>query len=694
MNDAPAPVPIDPARESFLGRASIVWVIPLVALVIALAVAWQSYNNRGPLISIEFENGAGIAVGQTELRFRDVTVGVVENITFSEGLEGVIAEIRLEKDIAPFVDAGSSFWVVRPEVSVQGVTGLDTVLSGIFIEGSWDSDIGPARTAFRGLATAPLFRPGQAGLQLALRTTPGGYLTDNAPILFRGIEVGRVGPARISREGTFAIAEAIIYAPHGRLITRATRFWDTSGFSVSLGPSGAEVDFSSIASLVGGGLTFDTFVSGGQRVTDGTVFEVYADQISARNSVFNASETELLEVRVIFDENISGLTIGAPVEWSGLRIGSVESLSGIVDADAFGDSRVRLDVVIAIQPARLGLQGDVDPERALDFLSERVREGLRARLASASLLTGGLKVELVEVEDAEPADIVISPEEIASLPSTDSEISDATATVEGVFTRINSLPFEDLLNSAIGFLQSAEGLLASPELREAPLELSALLEDVRGIVTSEDVQNIPVSVNAALARVEAILAQIEVGQAVDKVVEAIGQVTEAATSVNASVAGVPALIDNLASVAAKAEAMPLEDLTVQLTDLLGSADDILSAEGTQDLPASLGAALDELNATLGELREGGAITNVNATLSSAREAADAVALSSQDLPALVARITEVFDQASRTIEGYNRGDVISRDAQAALRDISQAADALTSLARLLERNPSALIRGR
>ncbi|MEM9637666.1 MAG: MlaD family protein [Pseudomonadota bacterium] len=694
MNDAPAPVPIDPARESYLGRASIVWLIPLIALIIALAVAWQSYNDRGPLIFVEFENGAGIAAGQTELRFRDVSVGLVENVTFAEGLDGVIAQIRLEKDIAEFVDAGASFWVVQPELSVQGVSGLDTVLSGIFIEGSWDSQVGPIRTRFKGLESAPLFRPGKDGLQLALRTTPGGSLTDNAPILFRGIEVGRVGPARISREGSFAIAEAIIYEPHGRLITRATRFWDTSGFSVSLGPAGAEVDFSSIASLVGGGLTFDTFVSGGRRVTDGTVFEVYPDQISARNSVFNASETELLELRVIFDENISGLAIGAPVEWSGLRIGSVESLSGIVDEEAFGDNRVRLDVVIGIQPARLGLQEEVNPESALEFMRVRVSEGLRARLATGSLLTGGLKVELVEVEDAEPATILVSPDEIATLPATDSEISDATATVEGVFTRINSLPIEELLNSAIGFMQSAEAFVSSEELRETPQEVRALLGDVRGIVTSEDVQNIPASLNAALSRIEAILAQIEEGQAVERVVAAIDAATEAAGSVNASVAGVPELIDNLSSVAAKAEAMPLEELTEQLTELLGSADAILGTPAAQDLPASLGDALDELNATLAELREGGAVRNVNATLSSAREAADAVALSSKDLPALVERITDVFDQASRTIEGYNRGDVLSRDAQAALRDISEAADAITSLVRLLERNPSALIRGR
>lgn len=694
MSDAPAPVSIEPVRKSFLGKASVVWIIPIMALLIALGVAWQSYADRGPLIEIEFSNGAGISARETELRYRDITVGVVEDVRFSDGLKSVIVSVRMEKDVATYIDTSAAFWVVRPELTAQGVSGLDTVLTGVFIEGSWDSEIGPGRTSFRGLEEAPLFRPGKEGLQIALRSPPGGMLSENSPILYRGIEVGRVGPARLSRNGNYAIAEAIIYEPHGRLITASTRFWDTSGFSVSIGPGGAEVDFTSIASLLAGGITFDTFVSGGGRVTDGTVFEVFPEETAARNSVFNASEVETLELRVVFEDNISGLSLGAPVELSGLKIGTVANLTGIVDRDAFGDNRVRLDVILAIQPARLGLQEDVTPEGALRFLQARVREGMRARLASASLLTGGLKVELLMLDDVAPAEIVMNRDAVPTLPSTESVVSDAAATVEGVFTRINSLPIEELLGSAIDFLDGAKAFIASEELRETPQEIKGLITDVRGFVTSQEVRDIPVTLNAALLRLETLLAEIETEQAVQKIGEVLDAAALAAANVGSSVEGVSDLVAQLNAVAAKAEALPLEELTTQLTELLASADAVLGTPAAQELPASLGAALDELNTTLRDLREGGAVENVNATLLSARNAADAVALTSQDLPALVEQITRVFDQASATIAGYNKGEVISRDAQAALRDISQAAEAITALVRLLERNPSALIRGR
>ncbi len=810
-------VSVSPARKVFWSGASVVWIIPLLALCAALYVAWQSFNDRGPLVMIEFQQGAGIKAGETELRYRDVTVGVVEKVGFTEGLERVTASVRVDKGVAPFIDSGAVFWIVQPEVSAQGITGLSTVLSGVYIEGSWDDVPGPSLGRFQGSSEAPLIRPGQSGLQIAFRTVANGQLTDNAPILFKGIEVGRVGRASIAPRGNFAIVEALIFEEHRDLINESTRFWDTSGFSVNIGPSGAEIDFSSIATLVGGGVTFDTFVSGGGPVQDGTVFEVFPDKESARNSLFNASAVDPLEISVIFDDNVSGLTVGAPVELSGLKIGEVSTISGIVDVDQFGDNRVRLNANLSIQPARLGLPGAVTAESALTFLQSRVAAGLRARLASASLLTGGLKVEFLMVNDAQPA-LLRSPDGgFPVMPTTENETSDAAATVEGVFTRINNLPIEELLNSAIVFLDSAEAFISNEDLRETPTDVRALLAELQGLVSSDDIRNIPVSVNATLSRVEdlvtdieeqeiarrlaevldgaagavsavetsvaglpdllaqieavaakaeglaieeliteltalsnsaeafiasegvttlpaaardalnevdtlltelrgyigsevvqqipatlnntlkrveTLVAQLETEQVAAKLSQALQGAVDAASAVESSVEGVPELVAQIEAVAAKAETLAVDELLNELTALTASADAVIATEDARALPGSLKRALDEVNYTLQELREGGAIDNVNRTLASARNAADNIAVSAQDLPQIVDRLTALFAQAGRTIEGYNRGDELTRSAQSALRDIQKAADALASLARTIERNPNSLLLGR
>ena len=110
----------------------------------------------------------------------------------------------------------------------------------------------------------------------------------------------------------------MIYSPHDRLVTTETRFWNASGFSFNVGPSGAQLDFSSVASLISGGVTFDTLVSGGAAVGQSAVFEVYPNEATARRSVFEDTGGLDLRVQAVFSENISGLSSGANVEWRGL----------------------------------------------------------------------------------------------------------------------------------------------------------------------------------------------------------------------------------------------------------------------------------------------------------------------------------------------------------------------------------------
>lgn len=694
MTDLPPDAQILPARRALWQRASIVWLIPFLALVIALGVAWQTYVDRGPLIEIEFESGAGVAAGETELRFRDVTVGLVERVRFSDGLGAVIVSVRLDKEVAPFVDTGSQFWVVRPEVTARGVTGLDTVLSGVFIEGSWDSVATTPETRFRGLNETPLIRPGEVGLQIALRSRADSGLTDNAPILYRGIEVGRVGRARVSPRSGMAVAEAIIYEPHNALVTDATRFWDASGFDVKLSTSGAEISFSSLASLVSGGITFDTIVSGGDPVQDGTVFQVYAEEAQARESVFNAGEVDALFLTVVFRDNVAGLTVGSVVELQGIRIGTVSSLAGTVSRDETGRRQVQLNATLSIQPEKLGLPGDADARAALAFLQEQARSGLRARLANASLLTGGLKVELVSLEDEPAASIDMQAEPFPILPSADGNISDVAATAEGVLTRINNLPIEELLASAIDFLDATRALVGNDDLQNTPAEIRGLLGEMRALVGSEDVQEVPALLNASLTRIETLLTEIESRKTVERLVEAVDAAAAAAASIETAAAGAPALVERIEAVAAKAEGLKLEELVAELTSLVDAAAALVGSDDAAALPAALSAALIQIEATLAELREGGAIENTNKTLESAQVAADAVAVSVQDLPDVMDRMSKVLDQLGATLEDYDENSALNRDARAALREINSAARAFEALARTIERNPNALLLGR
>lgn len=547
--DVPPKAEIKTAPKSLLHRLSVVWLVPILAIVIAGALVWQNYADRGPVIEIEFANASGVRAQSTELRYRDVTVGLVEKVSFSDGLSNVLVTVRLNKDVADYVDGSAKFWVVKPEVSAQGVTGLDTVLGGVFIEGLWDNQPDGLLTHFTGLDAAPLEALGGDGLRLVLRATGDAQLGENTPILYRGIEVGRVGKPHITSDGTSAEADAVIFSPHGGLISTSTRFWDTSGFSFSLGPAGASLDFTSIASLVSGGITFDTIESGGMPPGDGHTFTVFTDESEARANLFGGDAGEVLNLTVIFKEQVAGLTTGATVMYKGLQIGKVTALNGLVDKARFGDDDMRLVATLAIQISRLGLESDANADAALAFLDEQVENaGLRARLATASILTGGLNVEFAEVPDAPPAHIERIADGNPVIPTTESKISDVSATADGMFQRINNLPIEELLNSGIELMNNMNGLIRSQDVQAMPGNVNGLVGDARALVTSDELKALAGNLNQALADLRAVIAEVRDGQVIDNASTAMASASEAADRIAAATDSIPAVVDRINAV--------------------------------------------------------------------------------------------------------------------------------------------------
>ncbi|WP_370161749.1 MlaD family protein [Limimaricola soesokkakensis] len=652
-------VPVEGEKRSLRSRVSIVWLVPVGALAVALGIGWKSWSDQGPLIEVLFEDAGGVLANETELRFRDVAVGLVEEVGFTAGLDRVRIAIRVDKDVAPYIDSGSDFWIVRPEVSTEGVTGLDTVLSGVYIRGQWDGRPGTAETRFEGLARAPLLGPDQQGIEITLRATEG-VLSGNSPILYKGVEAGRIGAAGVSTDGFYVEAPAVIYAPYDNLVTETTRFWDTSGFSVKIGTGGAEIDFDSVAALLAGGLAFATFVSGATLAEDGQIFEVYDAEETARNSVFNTPDGPSLNLVAVFDGNVSGLAVGAPVELDGVRIGSVSGLNGLVDEERFGDRGVRLQTVLNILPSRLGMADEGGVEQALEYFVGEVADGLRARLVTGSILTGGLKVQLIDVPGAEPAALNVDALPYPSVPVTDSEISDVQATAQGTLDRINNLPIEELLASATSFLENSARLIGSEDLQQTPGDVRALLGDIRGLVGSEEVQAVPEQIGTVMNEIELavndvrlILDDVREAEAVRRVLEAVDGATAVIADLDTALDGVPELIGNLNRVAETAAELPLETLLTEVSGLAEEARALVGAEETQALPGRVNTLLAELEGGTAEARtliaglnEQQAVTRLLETVDAANAAVTTLDRSLAGVPQLVSRIDTLVATAN------------------------------------------------
>lgn len=696
MNDAPdhPELHTGPSRGPSVNRLSVVWIVPLLALIVSLGVAWRTYEDRGTLIEVAFSEAAGIQVGKTVLKYREVEVGKVESVGFSKDLSQVVVGIRVDKEVAPYVDIDSSFWLVKPELTTTGVSRLDTVLSGVFIEGLWDSEIKAPATHFVALKQAPLARTPGSGTWITLFSEDGGSIAEGAPVIYRGIKVGQLRNLRLNPASSGVEVDAFIEAPYDDRLSASSVFWDTSGFSVSLSAQGLKLNVRSLASLIQGGVEFATLVSGGEPIEAAHRFRLFADEATARDSVFSKAEAATATLSLLLDGSIQNLAVGVPVTYRGLPVGKITDISIHRAATPAGDLVYRQEVDFAVSGARMGLPDTSTRQEVLDFLQDQVKQGLRARVISTGLLGGSLQIELANVPGAPPDVLNLATGAIPVMPQVAPKITDLSSATGDILNRVQKLPIEDVMRSAIRLMDSANGFITKDETQKAPAAVVGLLDELRGFVGSKDVQALPGVLHSGLSDAQSILGDLRKSDIAGKVTTAVDNVSAAALAVTDAATGLPALVDAVGEMASKVSALPLDDLVTSTRKTVEAAGQFLQTDSMKSLPASLGATLDQVTGTLEDLRGGGAVANLNKALEAARQAAQSVAAAADKLPDLTGKLDDAAHNLNTLIAGYGPGSATARLVQDMLLEIQRAAAAVGSLARTLERNPQSLITGR
>ena len=652
----PARPVADTGRRKRRGVVSAVWLVPIIAILIALGIAYQSWSERGVLISVSFPDASGVTAGQTTLRYREVTVGVVEDVGFTSDLTEVNVYIRVNTEIAPFLDEGASFWVVQPQVSARGVQGLNTILSGTYIQGTWDNVPGDAQTAFVGDERAPIVPPGVDGTAIVLRAKDSSRLGPGSPILYRGIEVGEVAAPRLTTDGTEVRVDAFIRAPYDRQLSTATRFWDASGVSAAIGPSGVDLRIGSIASILEGGVNFDTLISGGEPIDPGFVYNIFDDEELARVSTFETPTNRTVRLSAVFPTAAAGLTQGAVVRYQGVTVGTVAEITGFIRPDS-PSRQVELLAVMALQPAKMGLDQYDDDLTAIDFIDDLVKGGMRAKLVSTSLLGSDLAIELVNDPEVAPASgLEIGVAANPLIPTVESDIAGLTSSAESVLTRINDLPIEELLAAATDLLNNVNRIAGDADTRAIPGEVLALLEDGRGlvrdgrsIISSPQVASVLLDIETITGDLRAITASIEERQLIATLDTALASAAQAADNIAAGTQNLPALTAAAEGTLAGTRTL-LEDPATQA--LPGLARDAISGATELVNAPELDAILADVATVTASVRtlvapfDGTAIAEtVTRTLDSLEASAQNVAEGTTDLETLRRQIDGIVGAA-------------------------------------------------
>jgi paraquat-inducible protein B len=434
---------------------SIVWIVPLVAVLIGGWLVYKAVTEKGPTITITFQSAEGLEAGKTKIKFKDVEVGQVEEIRLSPDLSQVIVTVQLMKQAKDYLSENTRFWVVRARVAGSGVSGLGTLFSGAYIGMDPGKPGNPARS-FKGLETPPIVTTDLPGRHFMLKSERLGSLDVGKPVYFRQIQVGQVVAYEMEKDGQAIDIKIFIHAPHHEHVRNNTRFWNAGGLDVSVDANGIKVNTESFVTLMIGGIAFETPIDSEPDpvAQEGEIFRLY----DRREDIYKKTYVEKARWLLHFQGSVGGLSVGAPVKFKGIKIGEVIDIKLEFDYDAMA---LRISVEIEIEPKRISMMGKqtIDRQRGTEILVEK---GLRAQLKQGNLITGQLYIDLDMYPDEPPRKIVYGGK-YPELPTIPTPIEEITRGITKIVDKLEKLPLEqigkDLRETLAHLNKSAEQLL-------------------------------------------------------------------------------------------------------------------------------------------------------------------------------------------------------------------------------------------
>ena len=265
--------------HQYFGGSSL-WLLTLLCLMIAAGSIWWSTPVRGTLITIRFPEGHGLQPEDT-VRYRGIEVGTVESVELDESLGGVEVKVLLKPSASDLATEGTRFWIVRPELSLTRISGLETAIGHKYIGVSPRPEDEPFESAFhfQGLADVPVDTLADAGIELILEGEKKFGVSKGSAVTFRGVEVGTVLDVALAQNGKLVHVRVRIFDKFRDLLNSNTEFWATSGidfdFNFGLNGSNFDLDTESLDTLFRGGVSMIT-PKQGSPVSPGDVFTLHA----------------------------------------------------------------------------------------------------------------------------------------------------------------------------------------------------------------------------------------------------------------------------------------------------------------------------------------------------------------------------------------------------------------------------------
>jgi paraquat-inducible protein B len=461
-------------------RFSLFWLIPLVCGGIGIYLVINTLADRGPLITITFKTANGITAQQTQVEHKAVALGMVEDVKLADDMNSVQIHVRMNRQGERVLTNHARFWVVRPRLNTGTISGLETLVSGAYIEVDPGTPGGTFQKQFTGLEDPPGTRSDEPGRTYVLKAKSLGSLAPGAPVFYRDVSVGEMLSYDLGDGQGPVTIKVFVKAPFDKFVHENSHFWNASGLSVNFGAEGLHVELESFQALLSGGIAFDSPVKSPTPASKADQqFNLYENKAEADAAGFRKN----ISVVTYFTSSVSGLGKGSPVQVFGIQIGSVTDVSLVMDPST---KAMRARVAFEIQPERVfpekQVADDNDPHATAAAL---VGQGVRAVLESSNFITGQKAISLELVPNAPPAAVGQEGDALL-IPSQGGGLDNITNSLSDIATKLDAIPFDEIGKNLNKTLASVSDTVSGPDVKNALRKLSETLTDVQHLVRNTD----------------------------------------------------------------------------------------------------------------------------------------------------------------------------------------------------------------
>jgi paraquat-inducible protein B len=467
-----------------------IWIVPFIAMVIAGWLAYQYFEDLGPEIEIIFPKNEGLVAGQSVVKFKNVPIGKVTKIYITEDIEGVVVVVRMNSKAAkPYMTEYAKFWIVKPEVGFSGISGLDTLLSGTYID-VYSKKGGSFRERHTGLSQP--YQDSSTGEYFHLRSQEGKNLSVGMPVFFKNLEVGKVAYKYLELNNKSVEVVIFVEKQFVSYIHSDSKFWMKNTMNVDFSKGKIDVDIAPINFLLRGGLVFSS--SGEDKnsvIPKNYIFTLYKSQTEAESKTIGAVMKENREFMLHTKESISHLSDGSVVRFDGFDIGKVTDIKLSYNKTShkmLGEVLIEIDTSVFKDKRDSNITGEENFYNA-------VEEGLRAKIASLDPITGAQYIDLTfNHHDSEGT--IIQEKKYALLPMTTQSSTGIMTSITQILDKLNRLPLNELLTSVTKVVEAS----AEPvkNVNELLLDLKTTVKDINRLTSKKSFEVMPDELNKAL----------------------------------------------------------------------------------------------------------------------------------------------------------------------------------------------------